>query len=315
MKYFITYVNDIRKHLLIKKWKNGKNKKCDPDLIWLLYKDMDFSKYDDETILNHFKNSYLFSIKSNLVKLSKINEKINEFSPKSYLQDELNKKDIDKSKTYIVKPSSGSHGENIKFFNDIAKMFLYLKKKDNIIQEYIENPLLISNKKFDIRQWVLITSIDPLEIHLGEFFLRFSTYDYSIKKTNKFIHLTNSAIQKKSVKKSNIKNNMWDSDSFKKYLFEKKIPFHFIEKQIKNIIIETIKEFSKYIIHRKNSFELLGYDLMIDENLKVWLIEINVSPDLSHNTPIKAKIVQNSLPDILNFKIDNQNLSFFKKIY
>jgi tubulin monoglycylase TTLL3/8 len=314
MKYFITYVDDIRKQLLKKKWKT--DKKFDPDLVWMLYKDVDFLKYDDQTILNHFKNSYLFCIKSNLVKLSKINHKINEFSPKSYLQDELRKKDIDESKTYIVKPSTGSCGKNIQFFNDVAKMFLYLKKNEkNIIQEYIENPLLISNKKFDIRQWVLITSIDPLEIHLGEFYLRFSKYDYNIQKTNKFIHLTNYAVQKKSVKKTNIKNNMWDSDSFKKYLFEKKIPFHYIEKQIKNIIIETIKEFSKYIVHRKNSFELLGYDLMIDENLKVWLIEINVSPDLSHSTPITEKIVKNSLQDILNFKIDNQNLSFFKKIY
>jgi tubulin monoglycylase TTLL3/8 len=282
----------------------------------MLYKDVDFLKYDDQTILNHFKNSYLFCIKSNLVKLSKINHKINEFSPKSYLQDELSKKDIDESKTYIVKPSTGSCGKNIQFFNDVAKMFLYLKKNEkNIIQEYIENPLLISNKKFDIRQWVLITSIDPLEIYLGEFYLRFSKYDYNIQKTNKFIHLTNYAVQKKSVKKTNIKNNMWDSDSFKKHLFEKKIPFHYIEKQIKNIIIETIKEFSKYIVHRKNSFELLGYDLMIDENFKVWLIEINVSPDLSHSTPITEKIVKNSLHDILNFKIDNQTLSFFKKIY
>ena len=228
----------------------------------------------------------------------------------------MNNRDIDEDKTYIVKPSSGSCGENIKFFNDVSKMFLYLKKtENNIIQEYIENPLLISNKKFDIRQWVLITSIDPLEIHLGEFYLRFSKYDYSIKKTNKFIHLTNYAIQKKSARKTNIKNSMWDSDSFKNYLVEKKIPFDLIEKQIKNIIIETVKEFSKYIVHRKNSFELLGYDLMIDENFKVWLIEINVSPDLSHSTPITTKIVQNSLQDILNYKIENQNLSFFKKIY
>ena len=44
MKYFITYVNDIRTILLNKKWKNGKDKKCDHDLIWMLYKDIDFLK-------------------------------------------------------------------------------------------------------------------------------------------------------------------------------------------------------------------------------------------------------------------------------
>lgn len=38
--------------------------------------------------------------------------------------------------------------------------------------------------------------------------------------------------------------------------------------------------------NRKNSFEFLGYDFMIDEDLKVWLIEINSSPSMDLSTVI-----------------------------
>lgn len=35
------------------------------------------------------------------------------------------------------------------------------------------------------------------------------------------------------------------------------------------------------VVHnRKNTFEFFGYDFMVDENLKVWLIEVNSSPSM-----------------------------------
>jgi tubulin monoglycylase TTLL3/8 len=38
--------------------------------------------------------------------------------------------------------------------------------------------------------------------------------------------------------------------------------------------------------NRKNSFEFLGYDFMVDSDLKVWLIEVNSSPSMDHSTVI-----------------------------
>lgn len=50
-----------------------------------------------------------------------------------------------------------------------------------IVQKYIEDPILIQNKKFDIRQFVLVTGLDPLTVFVfDDCYLRFCTKDYDL---------------------------------------------------------------------------------------------------------------------------------------
>ena len=71
---------------------------------------------------------------------------------------------------------------------------------DAVIQRYILNPHLLDGYKYDLRIYVLVTSFNPLEAFVyDEGFVRFSTVPYSTEPEqlkNKFIHLTNSSIQK-----------------------------------------------------------------------------------------------------------------------
>lgn len=41
---------------------------------------------------------------------------------------------------------------------------------------------------------------------------------------------------------------------------------------------------------RKNTFEIFGFDFMIDENYNPWIIEINQSPAMDYSTVIKTFI-------------------------
>ena len=57
-----------------------------------------------------------------------------------------------------------------------------------------------------------------------------------------------------------------------------------IKKQIWEFVILSLESCNEKIANRKNSFEIYGYDFMIDETLKVWLIEINSSPAMDYST-------------------------------
>ena len=69
-----------------------------------------------------------------------------------------------------------------------------------MISRYIEDPMLIGGKKFDLRLYVLVTSYRPLRVYqYAHGFARFCNVKYSSQAgelNNPFIHLTNVAIQK-----------------------------------------------------------------------------------------------------------------------
>ena len=55
-------------------------------------------------------------------------------------------------------------------------------------------------------------------------------------------------------------------------------------RRIKEIIIYSCSAVKNVMINDKHCFECYGFDIIIDENLKPWLIEINASPSLSATT-------------------------------
>ena len=53
---------------------------------------------------------------------------------------------------------------------------------------------------------------------------------------------------------------------------------------MKDIVLKSLLCVQDMVENRKNSFELYGYDFMIDGQLKPWLIEINSSPAMDYST-------------------------------
>ena len=54
---------------------------------------------------------------------------------------------------------------------------------------------------------------------------------------------------------------------------------------IQEMIIKCLQSVQKVMMNDKHCFELYGFDVLFDKDLKPWLIEINSSPSMTGNTP------------------------------
>ena len=193
---------------------------------------------------------------------------------------------------------------------------------------YIENPLLINDLKFDLRIYVAVTSIDPLRIYIyKEGLVRFATSKYNTNEVNnRFAHLTNYSVNKYNPNFNSSaedgQGHKWTLTALKKYFFEHNLNFSLIWQKIKDIVIKTIISAEAKIVagmkmhvpYRNNCFELLGFDILIDESLNPWLLEVNLSPSLNTDSEIDHKVKSVLISDLFNLVGIRSKLSKNKKI-
>lgn len=146
---------------------------------------------------NHFPKLNLLGTKDNLNRVMK-HEKFTPLTfilPNDYSKFVSEYTSQDVPAIWIWKPTNSSRGRRIFLITDIGQL---VYDSAWILQKYINNPLLINGYKWDMRIYVLVTSIWPLKIYLyNEGLIRFWTEKYSWKSLdNKFSHLTNTSINK-----------------------------------------------------------------------------------------------------------------------
>ncbi|XP_059154165.1 tubulin polyglutamylase TTLL5-like isoform X2 [Physella acuta] len=221
---------------------------------------------------------------------------------------------------YIIKPVGLSRGRGVSLITSSREALLKTESgKRNVVCKYITNPLILNGYKFDLRIYVAVTSFDPVVIYIyKEGLTRFATVKYNMHSgtfQNLCMHLTNYSIN--MMNDDYVKNidpevedfgNKWSLGALLRYLRSLGKDTTEIMTQIEDVVIKTVLAAEwrigiackRYIQNRNNCFELFGFDILLDENYKAWLIEVNLSPSLGCDAPIDVKIKGNMLCDLLN---------------
>jgi tubulin polyglutamylase TTLL1 len=160
------------------------------------------------------------------------------------------------NRKWIVKPAARSQGKGIFIMSKYSQskqlsavLFKQdtLNKENFVVSKYIENPLLIGGKKFDLRMYVLVTNYKPLKVwKSSKAFARFCSENYvkeDCDEDNLFSHLTNVSYQVKSEKYNSVHGGKWSYKNFLLYIelnYGRKKMNKMIE-EIDYIIINSLK--------------------------------------------------------------------------
>lgn len=275
--------------------------------------------------LNHFPGSFQIGRKDrlwrNLSRMqSRFGKKEFSFFPQSFIlpQDsKLLRKAWESSsrQKWIVKPPASARGIGIQVIHKWSQL---PKRRPLLVQRYLHKPYLISGSKFDLRIYVYVTSYDPLRIYLfSDGLVRFASCKYSPSMkslSNKFMHLTNYSVNKKNTEyqanadETACQGHKWALKALWNYLSQKGINSDAIWEKIKDVVVKTIISSEPYVTNLLKLYvrrpyschELFGFDIMLDENLKPWVLEVNISPSLHSNSPLDISIKGQMIRDLLN---------------
>eukprot|EP00927_Polykrikos_kofoidii_P054140 TRINITY_DN48615_c0_g1_i1.p1 TRINITY_DN48615_c0_g1~~TRINITY_DN48615_c0_g1_i1.p1 ORF type:complete len:1481 (-),score=248.89 TRINITY_DN48615_c0_g1_i1:227-4669(-) len=221
---------------------------------------------------------------------------------------------------WIMKPAGSSRGRGIQVVNDIGSVRY---GELTVIQQYVSDPYLIDGYKWDMRTYVTVTSFNPLEAFIyKEGFARFTTVPFTTDPNlldNQFVHLTNSSIQRHnedsmmqgSSDRYDPKGKERHQDAilggtkiaFKtlaERLKERGISWELVWSRMIEVILKSLLMAEDQIPNQVNSFELFGYDLLLDTKLRIWLIEVNASPSMGQEHLLDEQVKQPLISDTID---------------
>ncbi|XP_061831191.1 protein polyglycylase TTLL10 isoform X3 [Nerophis lumbriciformis] len=183
-----------------------------------------------------------------------------------------------------------------------------------IVQHYIQRPLLLKGKKFDVRSFLLIACTSPYMVFFHHGYVRLTCDLYDPSSKNLSAHLTNQYMQMKNPLYSQVKEDtVWSMESFNAYVNDrfqvaKRLPRDWVlgafTRRMQQIMTQCFFAAKSKLDCRLGFFDLIGCDFMVDEDFKVWLLEMNCNPALHINCEVLREVIPPVVVETLDVTLE-----------
>lgn len=245
---------------------------------------------------------------------------------------------------WVLKAPHVDCGRGVSMHSELIPMLLEARKNrwHMCIQKCVEEPLIVGDdkRKCDVRLWVLVTSWNPaiVWVHPEPYFRLaqkpYSFYAGTLK--DPFIHLTNRTVQKTQDGTSPKANGslsvrsvdedyIWLLPRFFKWMEEgrgEEVQYLTMDEEWASGSVQDAWYLSTWprmlqavrsavlacqpdlAATRFTSFELLGFDFILDRRMQPWLLETNSSPDMCLDSgPSLRNLCEWNLAEMLSIVI------------
>ncbi|XP_029433938.1 inactive polyglycylase TTLL10 isoform X3 [Rhinatrema bivittatum] len=266
--------------------------------------------------------------------------KLDDFFPETFRLDMKDEREAffamyKKDQIWICKPTSLNQGRGIFLLKrqvEVESLRVQLENMEEdmlnrklpyklpparIVQKYIQNPLLLQGKKFDVRSYLLIACTVPYVVFFRHGYVRLTCNNYDPNSDDLTGHLTNQYMQKKHPQYKEMKEDtVWSMERFNMYINEKFVAtglpedwvLNLFTKRMQQIMMQCFLAVKSKLECKLGYFDLIGCDFLIDEEFKVWVLEMNCNPALHTN----CQVLKDIIPSVVNETLD-LSLEIFHK--
>lgn len=209
--------------------------------------------------------------------------------PKTYLDINEIKED---NKNYFFKFAGSNGGKSVFIYNKISDIRSHIieDKRPYIIQEEVPNMLLISNKKFVLRNWIVIIN-DKFYLSLNGKCL-IHQLEYNKNELNRQAHIEH------------------DSGKIKYMSYQELAFYNESMPKVVKVLTDISNIIKKRLSFNNNCYQILGVDIIFDNDLNPFVLEINSWPNMSTLSGASGYIMEefftNFFNDIILPKISNK---------